>query len=147
MAGETPITWLMFFTLGAALIVAAGLFISFLRSRHNRELAANALQGDGRSRSGEPSGAGAELIGLFAVAAFAMALLAFGYNSYGGSKVAGANTRAGSNNELATPRTDPNTPKPYQPANPAPDTRAAPTGSTTGQGPDSGGRPEQQPKP
>jgi len=144
MAGETPITWLMFFTLGATLVVAAGMFISFLRSRHSRELAAYALQGDGRSRRGEPSGAGAELIGLFAVALFAMVLLAFGYNSHSGTMVAG--TKTGPNNELATQRTDPNTPKPYQPANPAPDPRTAPTGSTTGQGPDSGGRPEGQPK-
>lgn len=144
MAGETPITWLMFFTLGATLVIAAGMFVSFLRSRHSRELAAYALQGDGRSRRGEPSGAGAELIGLFAVALFAMVLLAFGYNSHSGTMVAG--TKTGPNNELATQRADPNTPKPYQPANPAPDPRTAPTGSTTGQGPDSGGRPEGQPK-
>jgi hypothetical protein len=49
---------------------------------------------------------------------------------------------SGSNNDLATQRTDPSTPKPYQPQNPAPDTRKAPTGSTTGKGPDSGGHPE-----
>lgn len=144
MAGEAPITWLMFFTLGAALIVAAGMFVSFLRSRHNREVAAYVLEGDGRTRGGEPSGAGAELTGLFALALFAMALLAFGYNSHTGTMTAGS--KAGPNNELATQRTDPNTPKPYQPANPAPDPRTAPTGSTTGQGPDSGGRPEGQPK-
>ena len=53
---------------------------------------------------------------------------------------------AGSNNDLATQRTDPNTPKPYQPRNPAPDTRRAPTGSSTGTGPDSGGRREMAPK-
>jgi hypothetical protein len=49
---------------------------------------------------------------------------------------------AGSNNTIGTERTDPNTPKSYQPQNPAPDTRTAPTGSTTGKGPDSGGHPE-----
>lgn len=144
MAGDSPITWLMFFTLGAGLVVAAGMFVSFLRSRHNRELAAYALEGDGRSRGVEPSGAGAELAGLFAVALVAMALLTFGYRSHSGTLV--ADTRTGSNNELATQRTDPNTSKPYQPANPAPDLRTPPTGSTTGQGADSGGRPEGQPK-
>jgi hypothetical protein len=30
----------MFFTLGAGILVAAGFFLSFLRSRHNREIAA-----------------------------------------------------------------------------------------------------------
>lgn len=144
MAGDAAITWLTFFTLGAGLIVAAGIFVSFLRSRHNREIAAYALEGDGRSKRGEPSGAGVELVGLFAVAIVAMGLLIFGYRSHSGTVV--AETKAGSNNELATQRTDPNTPKPYQPANPAPDLRTAPTGSTTGQGSDSGGRPEGQPK-
>ena len=144
MAGDAPITWLMFFTLGAGLVVAGGMFISFLRSRHNRELAACALQGNGRSRGVEPSGAGAELLALLAVALVAMALLSFGYRSHSGTMV--ADTKTGPNNELATPRTDPNTAKPYQPANPAPDLRTSPTGSTTGQGSDSGGRPEGQPK-
>lgn len=53
---------------------------------------------------------------------------------------------AGSNNDLATQRTDPNTPKPYQPQNPAPDSRRAPTSSSSGTGADSGGRPEHAPK-
>lgn len=51
-------------------------------------------------------------------------------------------SNAGSNNTIGNERTDPNTPKSYQPQNPAPDTRTAPTGSTTGKGPDSGGHPE-----
>ncbi|QAU44390.1 hypothetical protein [Bradyrhizobium guangzhouense] len=139
MNGDAPLTWLTFFTLAAGLIVAAGFFLAFLRSRHNREIAAYALEGDGRSRGVEPSGAGAELAGLLAVALIAMALLTLGYRSHAGTA---ASEVAQRNNQLATDRTDPNTPKPYQPQNPAPDTRAAPTSSSTGTGPDSGGRPE-----
>lgn len=143
MSGDAPLTWLTFFTLAAGLIVVAGFFLAFLRSRHNREIAAYALEGDGRTRGAEPSGAGAELLGLLAVALIAMALLTFGYRSHSGTAVSEAPQR---NNQLSTERTDPNTPKPYQPQNPAPDTRTAPTGSTTGSGPDSGGRPEGAPK-
>jgi hypothetical protein len=43
MSGDTPISWLMFFTLSAGIAVGAGLLISFLRTRHNREIAAYAL--------------------------------------------------------------------------------------------------------
>jgi len=38
MNGDAPISWLMFFTLGAGVLVGAGLFIQFMRSRHNREI-------------------------------------------------------------------------------------------------------------
>jgi hypothetical protein len=145
MTGDAPISWLMFFTLAAGIVVAAGMFVSFLRSRHNREIAAYALEGDGRSRRGEPSGAAPELVGLLAVALVAMALLTFGYRSHSGTAIATSPVPA-SNNQLSSERTNPNTPKPYQPSNPAPDLRSSPTGSTTGQGPDSGGRPEGQPK-
>lgn len=61
MKDDAAISWLMFFTLAAAVVVGTALLISFLRSRHNREIAANALEGDGRSHHGEPSGAGASL--------------------------------------------------------------------------------------
>ena len=50
MSGDTPISWLMFFTLTAGIVVGAGLFLNFLRSRHNRDVAAYALEGDGHSR-------------------------------------------------------------------------------------------------
>ena len=146
MTGDAPISWLMFFTLVAGLVVASGLMISFLQSRHNREIAANALEGDGRSRRGEPSGAGAELIGLFVVALVAMGLLTAGYTMRRDVKPTPSQASSERNNNLATSRTDPNTPKPYQPQNPEPDTRAAPTGSATGISSDSGGRTEQQPK-
>ncbi|MBR0934154.1 hypothetical protein [Bradyrhizobium jicamae] len=144
MAGDAPITWLMFFTLGAGVVVAAGLFIAFLRSRHNREIVAGALGGDGRSKGVEPSGAGVELGGLSVIALFAMIMLAVGYRTQSGTRAAEAVTRP--NNELAAERNKPDAPKPYQPANPAPDPRTSPTSSTTGQGPNSGGRPEGQPK-
>jgi hypothetical protein len=146
MNGDAPLSWLMFFTLAAGIIVAAGFFLSFLRSRHNREIAAYALEGDGRSHRGEPSGAGIELGALFAVALIAMALLTFGYRSHSGTSIAQPRSATSPNNQLATDRVDPNTPKPYQPQNPAPDMRAAPTSSSTGAGADSGGRPEGAPK-
>ena len=140
MNGDAPITWLMFFTLAAGVAVAGGFFLYFLRSRHNRSIAAAALGGDRPSRGVEPDGAGAELGGMFVVALVAMALLAFGYHSHAGSAV--STSMSGPNNELANERTDPAAPKPYQPQNPAPDTRSAPTASSTGTGPDSGGHPE-----
>jgi hypothetical protein len=82
MSGDAPISWLMFFTLAAGIAVAGGFFLSFLRSRHNREIAATALEGDGRSRGVEPSGALPELIGLLAIAVIAMVLLTLGYHSH-----------------------------------------------------------------
>lgn len=103
----------MFFTLGAAVIVAAGLFLQFLRSRHSRAVASTALGGDQQSRGGTPDGAGAELAGLLGVALIAMALLTFGYRSHDGSTVTPATS--GPNNQLATDRANPSTPKPYQP--------------------------------
>lgn len=47
---------------------------------------------------------------------------------------------------LAQPAGIQDKPKTYQPANPAPDTRAAPTSSSSGVGSSSGGNPENQPK-
>ena len=136
MSGDAPLSWLMFFTLAAGVVVGAGFFLGFLRSRHNREIAAYALEGDGRSRGVEPSGAGAELGALLAAALVAMALLVFGYRAH---SVSSASEASQSNNRLATERTDPHKPKPYQPENPLPDMRADPTGSSSGSGPDSGG--------
>ena len=51
-------------------------------------------------------------------------------------------SNAGANNTIGNDRTDPNTPKSYQPSNPAPDRRDAPTSSATGKGAESGGHPE-----
>ena len=47
MQGDNPISWLMFFTLAATVFIIAGAFIYFLRSRTNREIAAEALEGNG----------------------------------------------------------------------------------------------------
>ncbi len=132
MNGDAPLSGLMFFTLIAGVVVGGGMLLWFLRSRQNREIAAVALEGDGRSRHGEPSGAGAELGGLFGMALVAMALLTVGYRSHMGGSVVTPTAVNQPNNQLATDRVNPDTPKPYQPANPAPDTRAAPTSSSTG---------------
>jgi hypothetical protein len=42
-ASTEPISGLMFFTLGASLIVAAGAYLYFLRKRRNRAIAQNAI--------------------------------------------------------------------------------------------------------
>jgi heme/copper-type cytochrome/quinol oxidase subunit 2 len=42
VAGE-PVSYLMFFTLGAVLLIAIGAFVWFLRKRSNREAAERAL--------------------------------------------------------------------------------------------------------
>jgi len=150
MNGEAPLSWLMFFTLAAGIAVGAVAFLSFLRSRHNRDVAAYTLEGDGRGRGVAPSGALPELAGIFCVALLAMGLLSVGYNTRQGTAVTvgtgtGATTTTNNNNSannMLAPRLDPEAPKKYQPENPAPDTRAAPTSSSTGTGPDSGGHPE-----
>ena len=46
MNGDASLSWLMFFTLAAGVIVAAGFFLQFLSSRHNRTIAASALGGE-----------------------------------------------------------------------------------------------------
>ena len=70
MQVDNPVSWLMFFTLAATTFIIAGAFIYFLRSRTNREIAAEALQGDNSRVGATPNGAGPELIG-FAVMAIA----------------------------------------------------------------------------
>jgi len=137
--GDNPISWLMFFTLAATTFIIAGAFIYFLRSRTNREIAVNALEGNGSSRGVAPSGAGPELIG-FAVLAFAvMGLLTVGYNGKSRMETAQVTTPVGgATTGMAQPAGTPDQPKLYQPINPAPDTRAAPTSSDTGTGPENG---------
>ena len=53
---------------------------------------------------------------------------------------------AQSSGGLAQPPGVQDKPKTYQPANPAPDTRTAPTSSSSGVGSSSGGNPENRPK-
>jgi hypothetical protein len=147
----------MFFTLAAGLLVAATAFIVFLRSRHNRELATIALEGDGRAARAAPSGALPELLGVLVISLIAMTLLAFGYNTGDrpGASIAGkatpvptapTNTSKGTTVGAGATITPPEAPSKNQPANPAPDLRTAPTSSSSGSGPDSGGRPENAPK-
>jgi hypothetical protein len=138
MNGDNPISWLMFFTLGAGVFVIAGAFIYFLRSRTNREIAAEALGGDNSRKGATPNGAGPELV-AFAVGAVAvMALLATGYSQKSSWETAQTTTPVGTTTGMAQPAGIQNKPKVYQPANPAPDTRAAPTSSDTGVGPENG---------
>jgi hypothetical protein len=139
MQGDNPISWLMFFTLAATVFIIAGAFIYFLRSRTNREIAAEALEGD-RSRTGAtPNGAGPELIGFAVLALAVMGLLVTGYNGKSRVETAQAPTSVGGpTTGIAQSAGTANQPKLYQPANPAPDPRAAPTSSDTGIGPANG---------
>ncbi len=143
MQGEQPISWLMFFTLAAGIAVAAIGFVSFLRSSHNRRIAAVALEGDGRGQGIAPSGALPELIGVFIAAVLAMGLLTLGYQHQGrGTGVSNAaatppmvppsNTSKGTTVGAGAAITPPEAPTRVQPSRPEPDLRTAPTGSSTG---------------
>jgi hypothetical protein len=135
MQGDNAISWLMFFTLSSGVFIIAGAFIYFLRSRTNREIAANALEGDGRNKGITPSGAGPELIGFAAIAVAVMGLLATGYNRKPNSETTGVISPVGGKSTgMAQESETADHPKTYQPVNPAPDPRAAPTGSDTGVG-------------
>lgn len=144
MQGDNPISWLMFFTLAATVFVIAGAFIYFLRSRTNREIAAEALEGNGSKIGATPNGAGAELIGFAVIAIAVMGLLATGYNGKSRTETAqmttpvGTTAPIGTTTGMAQPAGTSNQPKLYQPANPSPDTRSAPTSSDTGVGPENG---------
>jgi hypothetical protein len=140
MQGDNPISWLMFFTLSATVFIIAFAFIGFLRSRTNREIAAHALEAEGSSRSAPASsGAGAELIGLTVIVLAVMGLLVAGYHSKSNAETAQVTTPVGGTTTgMAQSPGLANQPKPYQPANPAPDPRAAPTSSDTGVGSENG---------
>jgi hypothetical protein len=142
MQGDNPISWLMFFTLVATTFIIAGSFIYFLRSRTNREIASEALEGNGSRVGATPNGAGPELIGFAAIALALMGLLATGYASKSRIETAAAPTpvrqTTGMSQGMAQPAGSSNQPKIYQPANPAPDTRSAPTSSDTGIGSENG---------
>ena len=143
MQGDNPISWLMFFTLASGVFIIAGSFIYFLRSRTNREIAANALEGDGSGKGVVPSGAAPELLGFAAIVLALMALLAIGYSNKSTAETAQKTGPLGTTNSGMAQ--DPGTAdraKTYQPANPVPDTRAAPTSSDTGVGSASGGQPK-----
>jgi hypothetical protein len=139
MQGDNPISWLMFFTLAVTVFIIAGAFVYFLRSRTNREIAAEALEGNGSRTGATPNGAGAELIGFAVLAIAVMGLLVTGYNGKSRTETAQMTTRVGgATTGMAQPVGSAEQPKLYQPANPAPDTRSAPTSSDTGVGPENG---------
>ena len=79
--GDQPISWLMFFTFAAVIFAIAGGFIRFLHSRRNRDIASNALAGNGSGRGAEADGALPDLIGIVVFAFIAMGLLTVGYKS------------------------------------------------------------------
>jgi hypothetical protein len=139
MQGDNPISWLMFFTLAATVFIIAGAFIYFLRSRTNRVIAAEALEGNASKTGATPNGAGPELIGFAVLAIAVMGLLVTGYNGKSRTETAQMTTRVGgATTGMAQPVGSAEQPKLYQPANPAPDTRSAPTSSDTGVGPENG---------
>ncbi|MGJ5175855.1 hypothetical protein ACQR16_17635 [Bradyrhizobium oligotrophicum] len=156
MQSDQPISWLMFFTLAATILIAAGAFLAFLRSQRNRDIAAVALEGDGRGRGIAPSGALPELGGVFVLALLVCGLLVAGYQSGGATRFAGGdkptpvptaptNTDRGTTVGAGAAITPPQSPTMTQPMRPAPDTRVAPTGSANGAGAESGGHPEAAP--
>lgn len=163
MVGDSPVNWLMFFTLVGGLAIITGAFLMFLRSQRNRDIAAHTLAGTDNRHTVKSGGALPDLLALGVFAVIAMGLLGFGYNGsthasatqtgnptastavpakVGGNTGNGQTVGANSGNAQAVGSAD--EPKKYQPANPAPDPRVAPAGSSAGSGPDSGGRPEQQ---
>ena len=151
MSGDGAVSWLMFFTLVAGLAIITGAFLMFLRSGRNRDIAAATLAGDNKA-SASPTGNGAlpDLIGIGVFAAIAMGLLLVGYSQKSSFETAQAPTpvggkSAGTTSGMAQTPGTADEPKKYQPANPAPDPRIPPAGSSSGSGADSGGRPEQQP--
>jgi hypothetical protein len=139
MQGDNPISWLMFFTLAAGVFIIAGAFIYFLRSRTNRNIAANVLEGNGSTSGATPSGAGPELVGFAVLAIALMSLLAIGYGNKPKIETAEMTTPVGgATTGMSQPAGSADQPKVYQPANPAPDTRSPPTSSDTGVGSENG---------
>ncbi len=139
MAGDQPISWLMFFTLAAAMLVAGFAFIWFLRSQTNRFIAANALVKGGNKGRVAPQGALPELLGIAVIGFIAMGLLTIGYKSKSAVETAQSTTPVGTTgSSMAQPVGSANEPKKYQPANPSPDVRSAPTSSDAGTGPANG---------
>jgi hypothetical protein len=146
MQGDAPVSWLMFFTLAAVMFIIAGVFIRFMHSQRNRDIATEALAGDNSPRvAATPNGALTDLAGVVVFALVVMGLLALGYSRKSSFETAQVPPSV-AGGSMAQPVGTADKPKVYQPVNPAPDTRSAPTSSGTGVGPDNGGRPEEKPK-
>ncbi|NEW87595.1 MULTISPECIES: hypothetical protein [Rhodopseudomonas] len=137
MDGDQPISWLMFFTLAAGVVIVGLAFLNFIRSRSNREIAADTLEGNGPGRGAARDGALPELAGIAVFALIAMGLLAAGF-SYKPGEQATAQVSSpagqGGTTGMAQPEGIQNEPKRYQPNNPGTDTRVAPTASDAGVG-------------
>ncbi|MGX7744165.1 hypothetical protein [Rhodopseudomonas parapalustris] len=137
MNGDQPISWLMFFTLAAGVVVVGLAFVNFIRSRSNREIAADTLEGNGTGRGAAADGALPELAAIAVFAFIAMGLLAAGatYKSdeRATAQISNPIPEAGTTG-LAQPKGVQNEPKRYQPNNPGTDTRTSPTGSDAGVG-------------
>jgi hypothetical protein len=155
MNGDQPISWLMFFTLASGVVIVGWVFLNFIKSRSNRAVAADTLEGNGHGRGAAPDGALPELIGITVFAFIAMGLLTLGVANKPGTATAqvtqpvgdpGAAPRAGTTTGMAQQPGTPNQPKQYQPANPGTDNRVAPTGSDAGTGsaPGNTGTPNKQ---
>lgn len=139
MAGDQSISWLMFFTLAAGIVVAGFAFLAFLRSQRNRDVAQHALVQGGNQGHAAPQGALPELAGVAVIGLIAMALLVTGYSRKPSVETSQITTRVGTvGTGMAQQPGLANQPKQYQPVNPAPDTRAAPTSSDAGTGPANG---------
>ncbi|ABE41000.1 hypothetical protein [Rhodopseudomonas pseudopalustris] len=134
MDGDQPISWLMFFTLAAGAVIVGFVFLNFIRSRSNRAVAADTLEGNGTGRGAAPDGALPELAGIAVFALVAMALLATGVNSRNTQTAEVAPPAASGTTGMAQPKNIQNEPKRYQPNNPGTDTRTAPTASDAGVG-------------
>jgi hypothetical protein len=137
MNGDQPISWLMFFTLAAGVVIVGLAFLNFIRSRSNRQVAANTLEGNGSGRGAAADGALPELAGLAVFAFIAMGLLAAGFSYGPGQRVVAQTTAAPAadgTTGMAQPKGVQNDPKRYQPNNPGTDTRTSPTASDAGVG-------------
>lgn len=77
--GDSPISWLMFFTLGGGVVIIALGFIWHLRSQRNRDIASEALLQTEGGPKGDARGALPDLLGFAVFALIAMALLTAGY--------------------------------------------------------------------
>ena len=82
MAGDQPISWLMFFTFAATIFFIAGTFIYFLQSQRNRDIAEDALAGSDNPQVRKGTdGALPDLLGITVFAFIAMGLLTVGFKS------------------------------------------------------------------
>ena len=122
MADDRPVSWLMFFTLAIAIVIAAGAFLHFLRRERNRNIASDALVKNKADGHVAPHGAFPEIGGVAAVLVFAMGLLAAGYLQRSNVERNQANSHVGGTGMAESVGVS-DQKKPYQPANPAPDHR------------------------